>query len=286
MIPFANGLRLLQAAKGVCAGRESFTGTEEFRPDTDTGERVAHRNTVISIFIVVALGACSDGSRGPLDLGEPILSGTETFIDFEEFADGDTVTSSQGVPISLLRRGRRCADAITALDSGVPHGSGEDDLDLSSPNETFGGLGQGAGGERGRKYENGTPLGNVLIIQEDPAVRDDHPGPGDNCADGGLIGFDFTALSPTGVAVKSIILMDVDNRKEADRIEIRLYGPAGQLLLSKRPPVTGSNGVVNLKLGPTQGVTRLEVDQGGGAPIAMDTIDFVVPEPTEPDSTG
>lgn len=240
----------------------------------------------IFTFIVVVVGACSDGSRGPLDLGEPILSGTETFMDFEEFADGDTVTSSQGVAISLLSRGPRCADATTALDSRLPHGAGEDDLDLSSPNETFGGLGQGAGGEKGMKHENATSLGIVLIIQENPSVRDDNPSPGDNCADGGLIGFDFTGLHPAGVAVRSIILMDVDNRKEADRIEVRLYGAAGELLLAKRPPVTGSNGVVNLKLGPTQGVTRLEVDQGGGAPIAMDTIDFVVPEITEPDSTG
>lgn len=243
-------------------------------------------SSIFFIVILFAVGACSDGGHGPLDLGEPILSGTETFMDFEEFADGDTVTSSLGVSISLLRRGARCADAITALDSGIPHGAGEDDLDLSSPHETFGGLGQGAGGEQGRKYENATPLGIVLILQENPSVRDDNPSPGDNCADGGLIGFDFSSLSPTGVAVRSIILMDVDNRKEADRIEVRLYGSAGELLLAKRPPVTGSNGVVNLKLGPTQGVTRLEVDQGGGAPIAMDTIDFVVPEPAVPDSTG
>lgn len=243
-------------------------------------------SSIFIIVLIVAVGACSDGSRGPLDLGEPVLSGTETFMDFEEFADGDTVSSSQGVPISLLSRGQRCADAITALDSALPHGAGEDDLDLSSPNETFGGLGKGTGGEKGRKHENGTPLGIVLIIQEDPSVRDDNPSPGDNCADGGLIGFDFTDLSPAGVAVRSIVLMDVDNRKEADRIEVRLYGSAGEILLAKRPPVTGSNGVVNLKLGPTQGVTRMEVEQGGGAPIALDTIDFVVPEPAEPDSTG
>ena len=145
---------------------------------------MSRRIATSSILFLFALGACSDGSRGPLDLGEPILSGTETFMDFEEFADGDTVTSSQGVPISLLSRGPRCADAITALDSGLPHGAGEDDLDLSSPNETFGGLGKGEGGEKGRKHENATALGIVLIIQESPSVRDENPSPGDNCADG------------------------------------------------------------------------------------------------------
>jgi hypothetical protein len=230
--------------------------------------------------------SCSDGDRSPLDLDprpdDPGLSGTEITIDFEEFADGDTVTSVDGVGVALTSRGLRCADAVVAFDSGIPHGDGEDDLDLSTPNETFGGVGRGAGGERGQKYVNELALGNLLVIQEDPTLPDVNTSPVDNCVDGGVVSFDFAALHPAGVAVKSVVLLDVDTRREANGTHVRLYGAGETLLDTFQPPVTGSNGVVNLDLGPTPNVLRLEIeqDQTLGSSTAIGRIEIVVPDST------
>lgn len=260
------------------------TVNRDFRPIT-AGAGMWRRFILFALPLWI-LVSCSDGDRSPLDLDpqpdDPGLSGTEMTIDFDEFADGDTVTSVDGVGVTLPSRGVRCADAVVAFDSGLPHGEGEDDLDLSSPNETFGGWGRGAGGESGQKFANERPLGRLLVIQEDPTLPDVNPSPADNCVDGGTVRFDFGALYPSGLAVKSVVLIDVDTRREANGTSVRLYGAGDILLDSFQPPVTGSNGVVNLGLGPTPNVLRLEIEEDVtlGASIAIGRIEIVVPDST------
>ncbi|HKY59546.1 MAG TPA: hypothetical protein VJP59_00910, partial [Gemmatimonadota bacterium] len=188
----------------------------------------------------------------------PNPASTELTIDFSEFAGGDTITTTHGVGVSLAARGELCADAIIAFDSSVPRGVQGDDLDLGTPNQTFGGPGVGVGGEAG-PFQNDRPLGNVLVIQEDPTLEDDNPDPQDDCVSGGTIVFDFSQLSATGVKVTAVTVIDVDDTWQA-RSQFRLYGERGGLLKIFRPPVTGPNGVATMDF-DVSGVLRMEVEE-------------------------
>lgn len=231
--------------------------------------------SILTIFL-----ACSDGARTPLDLDpdDPIPSGTEIIVDFDEFGAGDTITAVEGVAVSLTRRGPNCADAVIAFDSGAPHGVGDDDLDLGTPNQAFGGPGVGRGGESG-PFRNDRSLGMLLVIQEDPTLPDPNPDPVDDCDSGGTIVFDFSELSAAGVIARSINVLDVDDRVESDGTTFRLLAPDGAVLSEIHPPVTGNNGVAAVNLGPTTGVLRLEVDQNES--VAIDRVVFAVPDPAD-----
>ncbi|HUP00379.1 MAG TPA: hypothetical protein VM737_02515 [Gemmatimonadota bacterium] len=229
--------------------------------------------------LILLLHACSDEGGTPLDLNpnDPILSGTEVILDFQDFGAGDTITESHGVTVDLTRRGDTCADAVIAFDSANPPGVGDDDLDLGTPNEVFGGPGVGRGGERG-PFRNDRPLGILMIIQEDPTLPDDNPDPVDDCDSGGTVVFDFGGLSSTGVTVGVISVLDVDDQIEADGTTFRMLGAGGVLLREIHPPVTGNNGVASINLGPTTDVLRLEVDQNES--VAVSRVVFAVPDST------
>lgn len=233
--------------------------------------------------LLFLLHSCSDGARTPLDLGDgpdsPKPSGGDRVIDFERFGPGDTITAVDEVGISLPVRGARCADALIAFDSSVPHGAGDDDLDLGTPNETFGGPGVGEGGERDQPFQNDRPLGMLLIIQEDPGYPDGNPDPQDDCQDGGTIAFDFSLSSADGVVLTSVTVVDVDDQEMADGTTFRLFGPGSELLGVMHPPATGQNGVASMSLGPTSGVVSLEVEMIKS--VAIDRISFTVPDDSD-----
>lgn len=225
--------------------------------------------------------ACSD-EHSPLVLapgpGDPTPSGTELTLDFSEFGPGDTITSSRGVEILLIARGDNCADAVIAFDSSTPSGSTQgDDLDLGTPNQAFGGPGQGPGGEAG-PHRNDRALGNLLVIQEDPTLDDGNSNPMDDCTGGGTVAFDFGALSPTGVAISEITVLDVDDQWQS-RSEFRLYGQEDELLGIVNPPVTGPNGVGMFDTGGVTNVLRMELEQR--VSVAVARIRIVVPAPQE-----
>jgi len=228
--------------------------------------------------------ACSSEQSNPLEPSpgpnpnQPEPATGDRSIDFDKFGGGDTITSVDEVRISLPVRGLRCADALIAFDSSVPRGAGEDDLDLGTPNETFGGPGVGAGGERGQPFQNDRPLGNLLIIQENPAHPDGFPDPQDDCQDGGTVAFDFSSSSAGGVVLTAITVVDVDDEELSGGTTFRLFGPGRELLAVLHPPVTGQNGVASMSLGPTSGVVSLEIEMVKS--VALDRIDFTVPEDT------
>lgn len=236
-------------------------------------------HTLYLTFVLVALHACSDGGRTPLDLDpdNPNLSGTEVIVDFQHFGAGDTITGSQGVDISLTDQGPTCAEAVIAFDSGVPHGDGDDDLDLGTPNQVFGGPGVGRGGESG-PFRNDRSLGMLMVIQENPTLPDVNPDPVDDCDTGGTVVFDFAGLSATGVTVGVIRVIDVDDKPEADGTTFRMLGQGDVLLGEIHPPVTGPNGVAVVDLGPTTGVFRLEVEQDES--VAVSRMVIAVPDST------
>jgi hypothetical protein len=222
--------------------------------------------------LLIQAGACSNGRSNPLEPtsgprpNNPIPSGTDVTIDFSEFAGGDTVTGTRGVLVSLAGRGERCADAVIAFDSSVPHGVNRDDLDLGTPNQAFGGPGVGAGGAEG-EFANDRPLGNLLVIQEDPTLEDDNPDSQDDCDAGGTIVFDFQPLGADGVSILAITVVDVDNPKQA-KSQFRLYGEGDELLGIVNPPVTLPNGIATVDFGAISGVLRMEVEQRVSIAIA------------------
>ena len=235
--------------------------------------------TLFLTVVLLVLQACSDGGHTPLDLdsNDPMLSGTEITLDFEEFAAGDTITGSRGVTVTLTGAGATCAEAVIAFDSEVPHGNGDDDLDLGTPNEAFGGPGVGRGGRSG-PFRNDRPLGRLMVIQEDPDRPDANPDPVDDCDTGGTVALDFAGLSAGGVMVGVISVLDVDDQAEADGTTFRLFGAGNVLLREIHPPVTGANGVAAVNLGPTAGVLRLDVDQNES--VAVSGVIFAVPDST------
>lgn len=234
---------------------------------------------LLPVAIILPAAGCSNERSGPLGSepvpNNPSPSGTDMTIDFSEFAGGDTVTSTHGIEVSLTARGERCADAVIAFDTSVPHGDEGDDLDLGSPNQAFGGPGVGAGGAGG-PFVNDRPVGNLLVIQEDPAYPDGNPDLQDDCSAGGTIVLDFGALSAAGVTLSTITVMDVDNSKQG-RSEFRFYGEGDEVLSVVNPPVTGRNGVAIIDLGPVSGVLRMEVVQTVSVAIAR--IAITVPDP-------
>jgi hypothetical protein len=164
-------------------------------------------------------------------------------IDFEDITAGTVVTEvfSHGGfgPIKVKgKQGTDCpSNAAVVFDSGCPSGlcSG-DDQDLGTPNETFGGPGEGQGGEVGSQWANDEPLGNLLIVHE---VCDELSGgvvkqPNDT---GG--GSTITLTFPQPVRMLSYTI--IDNERD-ERDEVKLFGEQGEQLATLTGPVTGNNG--------------------------------------------
>ena len=231
--------------------------------------------------------ACSSDRSNPLEPSpgpnpnQPNPASSELTIDFSEFEGGDTIISTHGVTVTLAAKGRLCADAVIAFDSTVPHGvSRSDDFDLGTPNEVFGGPGQGPGGESG-PFRNDRPLGNLLVIQEDPTLDDGNPDPQDDCVSGGTVVFDFAQLSATGITISAVTVIDVDDDWQS-KSQFRLYGEGDELLAIYNPPITRPNGVATMDFGAVSGVLRMEVEQR--ISIAIARLLLEVPDPPSPPS--
>ena len=135
-----------------------------------------------------------DGVGSPLSAGQ--------IIDDEFAALGVQFTSDDPVNHPAM-----------IFDSANPTGG---DFDLGTPNEDFGGPGNGAGGEAGQAGENNLALGNVLILSEDGDSSD----PDDNEAGGTII-----ATFNEPVSLKSVGLLDIGRGTPS----VPVSGPVGLL---------------------------------------------------------
>lgn len=143
------------------------------------------------------------------------------------------------------------------------------DLDLGTPNETFGGPGVGIGGEAGSPYQNDTPLGNVIVLAKD-LVDSDNDGLVDDPDDAdvpGFFSFDFSDFgkskgnskkNTSGVTVNSVTLMDIELDEGEVPALIELSGPT---ILTSTNAIsdTGNNGVVTYDGIGLSGVTNMRV---------------------------
>ncbi len=175
-------------------------------------------------------------------------------IDFDEDADGNplaagTIVSTQyadfGVTITATGFG------AMIFNSANPTGG---DIDLGTPNQTFGGPGIGVGGEAGTPGENSRALGNVLIVSEDGDSSD----PDDN-AGGGTLTFEFAQP----VFVGSLQLLDI----EESGGQVVTRDADGAVIASYPIPALGNNSFQVLSIGD-QLVSEVQVIFAGSGAVA------------------
>ena len=160
---------------------------------------------------------CDDGSVCTVD--DACISGlcfggadicdicTDYRRDFGNIPAGTYIGSQYQDPYGLLLSSTGGLGDIPRLfDTANPGTVKYGDLDLGAPNEScpYPGPRWGEGGKKGAPGENGEPLGNVLIIQED----NEYPDIPDDNVDGGTITFDFSGNEAKFVAKMG--LLDVD----------------------------------------------------------------------------
>jgi hypothetical protein len=174
------------------------------------------------------------------------------------------------------------SEAAIVFDSDCPvipdpfSDCGPADLDLGTPNETFGGPGVGAGGEAGQPFENDTALGKVLVLAKDKVDSNDDglvDDPDDLDAPG-YFDFDFSTFTTgnKGVQLDAVTLLDIEFDEGESPAEIVLTRKAG-------PPVvltqvdTGNNGVTTIEQIGIEDVTSMRVNLKGSSALAGFVID-------------
>lgn len=194
-------------------------------------------------------------------------------IDFEELAAGEivnTVTADGGYSgIEVLGTHQSCPipNAAVIFDSSCPGGCSGNDPDLGSPNETFGGAGEGAAGEAGSPFENNMPLGNILIVHSN--CRDLNAGPVANPNDYGGT-WTMQMNFPTPVTMQGFSVLDVETD---EAMLVTLMDELGDTLQTVSVPATGDNGFAALTLpDPVARVSQVGIDRKGSG--AIDNIVF------------
>ncbi len=163
-------------------------------------------------------------------------------------------------------------NAAVIFDSAAPTGDpcgGAVDIDLGTPNETFGGPGVGPGGEVGSPFQNDTAQEKILIINEACGLGPD-PVLSPNDADfaGSFFTFDFSGVAP--VTITGITLIDVE--ADEPNATVQLRGEGGLVLLDISLPQTGDNGVAAVSFPFVEGAVTMVVDLNGSG--AIDDIEF------------
>ena len=185
-----------------------------------------------------------------------IGSGIPTEIDFSVDGAGNPLSAGDliddntfgGIDISVTGTGAG-THPLMIFDTEDPTGG---DVDLGTPNETFGGLGEGEAGEAGQPGENRVGLGNALIISQDGNQNN----PNDSAGGGTII---FVFVEP--VEVRQIQTLDAD---EVTSVVVRVYSDAaGTILLNTFNGLAlGENSFQTIVIATTP-VLRLEFELAG-----------------------
>ncbi|OUC08963.1 hypothetical protein RY27_05845, partial [Litorilinea aerophila] len=168
------------------------------------------------------MGPICDGSVEPVEEMGPCLD----TIDFETNAAGSPLSKGQIIDEEWAAWGihvttdRGPGHPAMIFDSTQPSGG---DADLGTPNEDFGGPGDGEGGGVGEPGENNRAQGKVLIISEDGDMSD----PDDNGSGGTIL---FTFDHP--VQIDQVHILDIDD-DEAGGWVAAYSDSGGQQLLTK-----------------------------------------------------
>jgi hypothetical protein len=195
-----------------------------------------------------------------------------TIVD-QVFGDG----GSGPIGVSGINPEAPGLNAAVIFDSANPNGDpcgGDQDFDLGTPNEDFGGPGRGAGGEAGSPFQNDTAQGNILILNEKCGLLNLVDGkverPNDADPVGATLEFDFSAIGP--VTVTSILIIDVEADETGAKVDF--FNADDILIATVFLPDTGDNGVATTPFN-VSGVARMEVLLNGSG--AIDDIIFEQP---------
>jgi hypothetical protein len=166
--------------------------------------RCAARSLAV-IGLLGATGALSTAHARVLDFGAALQ-------DLEAGEDVRKVEADGGTMWISVHNDGEGPDKAIVFDSSDPCEKYEE---IGTPNEDFGGPGEGKGGEEGSDYENDRGLGNVLVVAEDDADDDldghvDVPKDED---DGGTVWLKFSHAGRLSFSV-----VDVDEDEEAPRV--------------------------------------------------------------------
>jgi hypothetical protein len=226
--------------------------------------------TTLGLVALFALSATAQTVKGKPSKGTGAMRfrvPPQTCIGFEGLPKGTrlaSVSTPEGVvTISALNPAfGPSVNAAVVFDSANPNMV---DRDLGTPNEDFGGPGQGTGGESGSPFQNDRAKGNILIVAEN--LRDDN---GDGLIDvpndadlvGERITFDFSAIG--AVEVDSLFFIDME--MEEPITQIRFFNPSGVQIGATAAPAPGDNGVVQVNYN-AQNVRRIVIDLNGSAGV-------------------
>jgi len=133
------------------------------------------------------------------------------------------------------------------------------EVDLRTPNNSFGGLGEGSGGNSSSEGANAIPQNNVLIIQ-DPSVNT----PKALDIKESFIVFDFSEFD--GVTISEIDLIDIDSDQTNARIE--LFDASNSLIGNVPIETVGDNGVSTVSLSNYNDVYSIKIVLDGSGAIA------------------
>lgn len=251
----------------------------------------------LAFLVVLALMLGCEDTKAPVDSSSD-AAGQSQFskpkvpdvIDFEGIAPGtivDEVFGAAGTgPVRVYAFNPELsaifpngANAAVIFNSAAPPGI---DYDLGTPNQDFGGPGVGIGGEAGSPYQNDTPLGNILIINEKARFVDrdgnsminnaDSPVNKTDDADnaGMYVDFDFSSVgngNNNTVTINSVTIIDVELEQGEAGTYLELSGPSLPVNLIAIPP-TGDNGVVVIDGIGLSGVSLLRVNFNGSGGVA------------------
>jgi hypothetical protein len=155
-------------------------------------------------------------------------------------------------------------DLCIVFDSECPSGG---DVDLGTPNQDFGGPGDGKGGGEGAEGENDEAFGKVLIIAEENEDEDDdgRVDDPDDESGGGIVKLFFSHAGRL-----SLCIIDVDEDEEAPRLVLYKEKDVVAEVEGESP---GDNSVQCLNLESAGDVDGVVIHLDGSAAIAEIELD-------------
>lgn len=186
-------------------------------------------------------------------------------IDFEGFNAGDIVNSvapnggcDGSIGVFADNPALDMGNDAMVFDSANPTGG---DVDLGTPNNSFGGPGVSA---EGPQPSNDTALGKVLIITEDGDASD----PDDSYVAGSYYAFDFSGYGSGAVTLYGFDMLDLDGEGAGGlSTTVTLYDATDAELFSATIPPGADNNKQWVDLGATQGVAKMVIDLNNSGAI-------------------
>lgn len=185
-------------------------------------------------------------------------------VDFEEFAPGDIISAispgdcNGSIRLFSVNPDFPGSNAAMAFDSSNPTGG---DVDLGTPNETFGGPGISS---EGPQPSNDTPLGIVLINSEDLDSAD----PDDSYVAGSQHEFDFSGYGTGVVVLYGFDFLDLEGPGADDLpTTVTLFDAADAVLLQKEIPLLADNSKQFVDLEATAGVAKMVIELNNSGAI-------------------